>query len=59
MEESGYLLREIENLRHQLYALSKDKELADPAVVKMSQELDVLLNLYYRSCRTKEYRMVG
>lgn len=57
--ESGHLLKEIEDLRRQLYVLSQDKELADPAVVQMSQELDILLNLYYRSCLTRGYRKVG
>ncbi|AFM02077.1 MULTISPECIES: aspartyl-phosphate phosphatase Spo0E family protein [Desulfitobacterium] len=57
--EHTNLLNEIEDLRRQLYALSYDKELADPAVVRMSQELDGLLNLYYRTCLSRDYRKVG
>lgn len=57
--DTMYLLQEIENLRNQLYVLSKDRELADPAVVRMSQELDYLLNLYQRSCLIRGRRKVG
>ncbi|MGE4273832.1 MAG: Spo0E family sporulation regulatory protein-aspartic acid phosphatase [Desulfitobacterium sp.] len=53
-----YLLREIEDLRHQLYVLSEDKELSDPAVVQLSQELDILLNIYYRNYLRLDYRKV-
>ncbi len=53
------LLEEIEELRCQLYTLSCDKDLADPEVVRMSQELDSLLNLYYRTCLSRDYRKVG
>nr|WP_041220012.1 aspartyl-phosphate phosphatase Spo0E family protein [Desulfitobacterium dichloroeliminans] len=53
--DNEYLLREIENLRHQLYVLSADKELADPEVVQLSQELDILLNMYYRNYLNSDY----
>lgn len=56
--ENIHLLKEIEELRQQLYSLSCDKELADPAVVLMSQKLDDLLNLYYRTSPTSKRRIV-
>jgi len=56
--ECNHLLKEIEDLRHELYILSKDKELVDPVVVRLSQELDLLLNLYGRLCSTDDYHRV-
>jgi hypothetical protein len=41
------LLERIEELRYQLYLLSKGKDLIDPEVVQASQNLDCLLNEYY------------
>lgn len=41
------LLSRIEELRYLLYSMAKDRRLADPEVVHMSQKLDQLLNQYY------------
>lgn len=41
------LLSRIEELRHLLYSMAKDRRLADPEVVHLSQKLDKLLNQYY------------
>jgi hypothetical protein len=43
------LLRQIEELRCRLYTLVKGRELSDPEVVIVSQELDCLLNWYHRT----------
>lgn len=53
------LLSQIEVLRYQLYILSKGKELADPEVVQVSQELDRLLNEYHKSNNYYGFRKVG
>lgn len=48
------LSRGIDNCRMAMYELAKDKELSDPAVVKISQQLDrkimKLQKLMYASC---------
>lgn len=53
------LLSQIEELRYQLYILSKGKELADPEVVQVSQELDRLLNAFYKENDYYGFRKVG
>lgn len=53
------LIEQIEELRYRLYGLSKGKELVDPEVVQMSQELDRLLNEYYQSNDYSGLRKVG
>lgn len=53
------LLDRIEVLRYQLYILSKGKDLVDPEVVQVSQELDRILNEYYRSNTYYRFRKVG
>lgn len=40
------LLNQIEEQRYLLYRVARNRNLADPEVVKMSQELDRLLNQY-------------
>ena len=40
------LLWDIEKLRQEMCEFAKDKELADPTVVQISQKLDQLLNQY-------------
>lgn len=53
------LFSQIEELRYQLYYLSKGKELADPEVVQVSQDLDRLLNEFYRSNDYYGFRKAG
>lgn len=54
------LLDQIEKLRYGLYALSDGKELVDPEVVQVSQELDRLLNEYYNQARDfSDFRRAG
>ena len=48
------LLKRIERLRLKLNRFSGDRDLLDPEVVRISQQLDGLLNLYYR----KRYRQI-
>jgi len=40
------LLKEIEDIRHELYELSKTYELNSNLMVERSKELDRLLNIY-------------
>lgn len=54
--DNVHLLKQIEDLRSKLYILSQGRDLADPAVVEMSQELDTLLNLYNRDLLKSESR---
>ena len=49
MKES--LEEEIEKLREDLILLSKGNSLTDPLVVEKSQELDLILNLFYRNVK--------
>lgn len=54
------LLDQIEKLRYGLYALSDGKELVDPEVVQVSQELDRLLNEYHNQARDfSDFRRAG
>lgn len=54
--EDVHLLKRIEDLRTKLYLISKGKDLVDPEVVQMSQELDDLLNLYNRDVLKSDFR---
>ncbi len=54
--DNVHLLKQIEDLRNKLYLLSQGRDLADPAVVEMSQELDTLLNLYNRDLLRSDFR---
>ncbi|MDP4161074.1 MAG: aspartyl-phosphate phosphatase Spo0E family protein [Bacillota bacterium] len=47
------LCMSIEEMRKELYALSKNKDLTDPEVVLKSQRLDLLLNEY--ECQMKAH----
>lgn len=53
------LLVRIEELRYQLYLLSRGRDLVDPEVVQVSQELDRVLNEYYRTNAYYRFRKVG
>lgn len=46
--EYSKLLKSIENLRIELYLITEDRELLDPEVIAISQQLDQLLNEYNR-----------
>lgn len=41
------LLRRIERLRKKLIKIGMNRNLVDPEVVEVSQQLDILLNQYY------------
>ncbi|MDA8441305.1 MAG: aspartyl-phosphate phosphatase Spo0E family protein [Peptococcaceae bacterium] len=41
------LLKRIERLRKELYKFERERKLIDPEVVRVSQQLDTVLNLYY------------
>lgn len=47
MEE---LMKKIETLRHTMEDLSSANGIKDPKVIALSQQLDNLLNEYYRLC---------
>jgi hypothetical protein len=53
VSELIYLQEMIEKLRTELYAISKEKSLTDPEVVRASQMLDVLLVEYQKMLREK------
>lgn len=44
----SYLINSIEKKRQKLIQLCNNKPLSDPEVVKLSQELDYLLNEYQK-----------
>lgn len=54
--EDVQLLKRIEDLRSKLYLISQGKDLVDPEVVQMSQELDTLLNIYNRDLLKSDFR---
>jgi hypothetical protein len=41
------LIKRIERLRKKLIRIGMNKNLVDPEVVEISQQLDILLNRYY------------
>jgi hypothetical protein len=43
------ILDEIEKLRIQMYVVASDRELTDPIVLSISEELDSLINEFYLS----------
>ncbi|MEA4900317.1 aspartyl-phosphate phosphatase Spo0E family protein [Desulfitobacterium sp.] len=45
--QASVLLNQINEQRNRLYILANNRMLIDPEVVRMSQELDQLLNLYH------------
>jgi hypothetical protein len=51
MEE---LLNLIEKVRSELFTRANDRDLTDPVVVELSQELDRLLNEYHANIIQKE-----
>lgn len=42
------LVKKIERLREELNKLGLEKGFKDPQVIKLSQRLDVLINIYYK-----------
>ncbi|MEN6348285.1 MAG: aspartyl-phosphate phosphatase Spo0E family protein [Syntrophomonas sp.] len=42
------IVRTIERLREELNKLGLEKGFKDPQVIKLSQRLDVLINMYYK-----------
>jgi hypothetical protein len=48
-----YLLSEIEKLRSELYKFSVEKDLVNPKVIELSQQLDCLLNQYALIAKNK------
>jgi chaperonin cofactor prefoldin len=57
--ETEQLLKQIEELRNKLYNLAEEKYLVDHEVVDVSQELDQLLNEFYRREDSNSFRKVG
>lgn len=51
------LLKRIEGLREKLYDIGLNRNLIDPEVIQVSQQLDQLLNQYHRiiSCKQISY----
>ena len=45
------LIKEIEKIREDLILLAKENSLTDPLVVRKSQELDRILNQFYRKVK--------
>jgi hypothetical protein len=48
------LLRRIERLRKQLIKIGMNRNLIDPEVVEVSQQLDILLNQYWELIRYQQ-----
>lgn len=48
------IMKLIDELRRKLHSKSEGKPLTDPEVVKVSQELNKVLNEYYRLLKEKE-----
>lgn len=56
MDDIKEILQKIEELRQKLNAV-QTKHLSDPEVVKMSTELDQVLNQYQRVMNTKKSKL--
>lgn len=54
MDEIKEILQKIEELRQQLNAF-QEKQLTDPEVIKISTELDQVLNEYQRMLNQKKF----
>lgn len=48
------LLKRIERLRRKLNTFGRDRDLLDPQVVRISQQLDGLLNQYHKMNRYQQ-----
>jgi hypothetical protein len=53
MNEVHQVILKIEELRKNLIDMAKDKELHSEGIVKLSEELDILINLYYTIIKSK------
>ncbi len=49
-----YLLNLIDELRKELYTLTEERGLKDEKVIDTSQQIDELLNIYYKSMESKK-----